>query len=97
MKIDLDNDITFSIIKSMSGTDKLIARMRSNPRDWQIDTMVSLAEKNGIEVRSHAGSHYIFSHPNVPFHPSVPAHRPIKPVYVKQFIELMDAVKELEK
>jgi len=33
----------------------------------------------------------------VSFHPSVPAHRPIKPVYVKQFIDLIDAVKELEK
>jgi predicted RNA binding protein YcfA (HicA-like mRNA interferase family) len=81
----------------MSGADKQIAKMRNNPRDWQIDTLVSLAEKHGIEVRSHGGSHYIFSHPNVPFHPSVPAHRPIKPVYVKQFIELIDAVKELEK
>ena len=81
----------------MSGADKLIAKMRRTPRDWQIDTLVSLAEKNGIEVRSHGGSHYIFSHPNVRYHLSVPARRPIKPVYVKQFIELMDTVKELEK
>jgi predicted RNA binding protein YcfA (HicA-like mRNA interferase family) len=81
----------------MSGDDKLIAKMRNNPHDWQIVTLVSLAEKIGIEVKSHGGSHYIFSHPNVPFHSSVPSHRPIKPVYVKQFIELMDAVKELEK
>jgi hypothetical protein len=81
----------------MSGADKLIAKMRRNPRDWQIDTLVSLAEKNGIEVRSHGGSHYIFSHPNVPFHLSVPAGGPIKPVYIKQFVELMDSVKELEK
>ena len=81
----------------MSGANKQITKMRNNPRDWQIDRLVSLAEKNSIEVRSHGGSHYIFSHPNVPFHPSVLAHRPIKPVYVKQFVELMDAVKELEK
>ncbi|NMC91980.1 MAG: addiction module toxin, HicA family [Smithella sp.] len=81
----------------MSGADKLIAKMRNNPRDWQIDTLVSIADKHGIEVRSHGGSHYIFSHPRVSFHLSVPAHRPIKPVYVKQFIDLVDAVKELEK
>jgi len=41
----------------MSGADKLIAKMRNNPRDWQIDTLVSLANKHGIEVRSHGGSH----------------------------------------
>ena len=81
----------------MSGADKLIAKMRRNPRDWQIDTLVSLAERNSIEVRSHGGSHYIFSHPNLPFHLSVPTRRPIKPVYVKLFVKLMDAVKELEK
>jgi predicted RNA binding protein YcfA (HicA-like mRNA interferase family) len=81
----------------MSGADQLIAKMRSNPRDWQIDALVSLAGKIGIEVRNHGGSHYIFSHPSVPFHSSVPARRPIKPVYVKQFIELIDAVEELEK
>ena len=93
----MTNDITFSIIQTMSGAEKLIARMRNNPRDWQIDTLVSIADKHGIEVRSHGGSHFIFSHPQVSFHPSVPAHRPIKPVYVRQFIDLIDAVKELEK
>ncbi len=93
----MTNDITFSIIQTMSGAEKLIARMRNNPRDWQIDTLVSIADKHGIEVRSHGGSHFIFSHPQVSFHPSVPAHRPIKPVYVRQFIDLIDAVKELQK
>ncbi|MDD4092438.1 MAG: hypothetical protein PHQ63_07735 [Smithellaceae bacterium] len=93
----MTHDIAFSIIHAMSSADKLIAKMRNNPRDWQIDTLVSIADKHGIEVRSHGGSHYIFSHPKVSFHPSVPAHRPIKPVYVKQFIDLIDAVKELEK
>jgi len=93
----LTNDITFSIIQTMSGADKLIARMRNNPRDWQIDTLVSIADKHGIEVRSYGGSHFVFSHPQVSFHPSVPARRPIKPVYVRQFLDLIDAVKELEK
>ncbi len=77
----LTNDTTFSIIQTMSGADKLIARMRNNPHDWQIDTLVSIADKHGIEVRSHGGSHFVFSHP----------------LYVRQFLDLIDAVKELEK
>jgi hypothetical protein len=28
---------------------------------------------------------------------TVPAHRPIKPVYIRQFLLLVDAVKELKK
>jgi hypothetical protein len=38
------------------------------------------------------GSHVIFSAPGVREIVSVPAKRPIKPVYVKQFVALIDAV-----
>ena len=36
----------------------------------------------------------MFSHPVVPDILSVPAHRPIKPVYVRQIVALVDKVKE---
>jgi len=36
----------------------------------------------------------VFSHPEVPDIVSVPAHRPIKPVYVRQFVALVDKIKE---
>ena len=37
------------------------------------------------------GSHVIFSAPGVREIVSVPAKRPIKPVYIKQFVALIDA------
>jgi hypothetical protein len=37
----------------------------------------------------------VFSHPRLPDVVSVPAHRPIKPVYIRQFVILCDKVKEL--
>jgi len=36
----------------------------------------------------------VFSHEAVTDIVSVPAHRPIKPVYVRQFVALVDKVKE---
>ena len=73
---------------------KLLEAMRNNPRDWRIEELVSLARQFGIECRNHGGSHHVFSHPRFDGDVSVPAHRPIKPVYIRQFLLLVDAVKE---
>jgi len=78
----------------MSTADKLLENMRQNPRDWRIENLITVAGKYGVEIRNHGGSHHIFSHPGIELAVSVPAHRPIKPVYVKQFIVLIDQVKE---
>jgi len=50
-----------------------------------------------IECRNNGGSHHVFGFPNVEMDVTVPAHRPIKPVYIRQFLLLVDAVKELKK
>jgi len=78
----------------MSTADKLLENMRLNPRDWRIENLITVAGKYGVEIRNHGGSHHIFSYPGIELAVSVPAHRPIKPVYVKQFIVLIDQVKE---
>jgi predicted RNA binding protein YcfA (HicA-like mRNA interferase family) len=78
----------------MGTADKMLEGMRHNPRDWRIENLITVAAKYGIEVRNHGGSHHIFSNPGVELAVSVPAHRPIKPVYIKQFIVLVDQVKE---
>ncbi len=77
----------------MSQADKQLEAMRNNPRDWRIETLISLAVKYGIEIRNHGGSHHIFSSPKIDLAISVPARRPIKPVYIRQFLSLVDQVK----
>lgn len=74
----------------MSTAEKQLEQMRNNPRDWRIETLIAAAAKYGIEVRNHGGSHHVFSFPGVELAVSVPAHRPIKPVYVKQLVALID-------
>jgi hypothetical protein len=74
----------------MASRDKLLARMRANPRDWRIEDLETLASHFGLSARKPGGSHVIFFHPAVTEMLSVPARRPIKPVYVRRFVALID-------
>lgn len=63
--------------------------MRQNPRDWQIADLQTVARKYGVEWRHQKGSHCVFIRDDGRTLP-VPAHRPIKPIYIRKFIELVD-------
>lgn len=76
----------------MSSRDKLLIRMRANPRDWRIEDLEALAVHFGISVRKPGGSHAVFFHPALPEMLSVPARRPIKPVYVRRFLSMLDEI-----
>ena len=78
----------------MTTADKTLDRMRNNPRDWRIDDLLTVAERYGIEARNNGGSHHVFSAVGTGDSPCVPAHRPIKTVYVKRFIVMIDTIKE---
>ncbi len=68
----------------MGTFEKLLERMRRNPRgDWTMDNLLAIARRMNIEVRNSDGSHV-----------TVPYKRPIKPVYIKKILALVDAVKE---
>ena len=63
--------------------------MRANPRDWRIDDLKAVAERLNIDYRQPGTSHVTFrlaSGSKI----TVPAHKPIKPIYIKQFLELLD-------
>ncbi len=66
--------------------------MRRNQTGWRIEELQSVADENGVSWRrpGHGGSHVIFSAAGVRQILSVPAKRPIKPVYIKQFLALID-------
>ena len=81
----------------MNKRAKLLDVMRNNPRDWRIDDLLVIARQFNIECRNNGGSHHVFGFPNVEMDVTVHAHRPIKPVYIRQFLLLVDAVKELKK
>ena len=76
----------------MTKAEKLLEKMRRNPRDWRIEDLESLAARHGLEVRKPGGSHAVFFHKATGQPLSVPARRPIKPVYVTAFIALLDEI-----
>lgn len=77
----------------MSKAQKLIEQMRNNPLDWRIEQLETIAKLYAISVRKHGGgSHVIFDHPNCELAVSVPAKRPIKPIYIVKFLELIDSL-----
>jgi predicted RNA binding protein YcfA (HicA-like mRNA interferase family) len=73
----------------MNTAAKLIAAMRCNPRDWQVSDLQTVARQHGIDWRHQKSSHCVFIREDGRTLP-VPAHRPIKPIYVRKFIELLD-------
>ena len=77
----------------MSRHDKRLQRMRQNPRDWRIEEIQGIATALGIEWLHDGGSHVIFRSPSGE-HLSIPAHRPIKPIYITKFLVLVDSILE---
>ena len=77
----------------MPRADKTLDAMRANPRDWRIASLEAVARASGVNIRKPGGSHVVFEHPAVAPAPIPPPRRPIKPVYVRRFVQLVDAVR----
>jgi hypothetical protein len=77
----------------MPRADKTLNGMRTNPRDRRIASLETVARAFGVNVRKPSGSNVVFEHPAVAEAVSVPARRPIKPIYVRRFVQLIDAVR----
>ena len=78
----------------MAQAEKRLQKMQQNPRDWQIEDVQSAADSLGIEWIHDGGSHVIFRSP-LGEHLSIPASRPIKPIYITKFLALIASVKEI--
>jgi len=78
----------------MSNIEKILEKMRRNPRDWRIKQIATVAERYRVMARKTGGSHVIFSHPNWIELLTIPAHRPIKPIYIKKFIKLIELLED---
>lgn len=79
----------------MSKADKLLEQMRNNPRDWRIEDVKTVAQSLSIDWRNMGGSHHVFGISGIPEKVCIPAHRPIKPAYIRQFVALIDKIREL--
>ena len=72
----------------MSRADKILEKMRNNPRDWRIDHLKTVARAYHIEWRQRGTSHVVFIRTDGSTLP-VPARRPIKPIYIRKFLDFV--------
>ncbi|MFI4948003.1 MAG: type II toxin-antitoxin system HicA family toxin [Alphaproteobacteria bacterium] len=72
--------------------DPLLERMRANPRgDWTIADVERLCRASGLRITPpRRGSHYKVRDPSGGPVLTIPAHPPIRPVYIRQLVELAD-------
>jgi predicted RNA binding protein YcfA (HicA-like mRNA interferase family) len=74
----------------VSKKQKRLEAMRHNPRDWTIDDLINLVTSLDFEVRQGGkGSHVVFTSP-LGISQTIPAKRPVKAIYVKLLLEMID-------
>ena len=78
----------------MGKQEKILEKMRQNPRDWRIDDLKVVARRNGLVFRQPGTSHVTFTKGAIRL--TVPSHKPIKPVYVRRFVDLIDSLVQTE-
>jgi hypothetical protein len=79
----------------MNAADKRFERMRTNPRDdWTIRDVESVCSRFGVACNPPrgGGSHYTVSHPSQVEILTVPAHKPVRAVYINKLVLFIDAV-----
>jgi predicted RNA binding protein YcfA (HicA-like mRNA interferase family) len=76
----------------MTKNEKTLSKMKANPKDWRIEQLETVAKQYGVAIRKTGGSHVVFDHNDWVDLLCVPAHRPIKPIYVKKFIALVESL-----
>jgi predicted RNA binding protein YcfA (HicA-like mRNA interferase family) len=73
----------------MTSAAKLLAAMRQHALNWRLADLQVVASHHELSWRHQKSSHCVFVREDGRTL-SVPAHRPIKPIYVRKFVELID-------
>lgn len=80
----------------MTSADKLLDRMRDTPRDCRIEDVKALCRAERIACTPpRKGSHFKVKHAEMAEILTIPAHRPIKPVYIRMLVRFVEAVREM--
>ena len=78
----------------VSNAKKILAGMRRNARNWRIEDLEVVARRFGVDVDGQGGtSHVTFRHPRAG-RTTVPKHIPIKPWYVRDFVEFISRLED---
>jgi len=80
----------------VSAAEKLLVAMRANPRDWTISDIERVCRLHDISCSApKRGSHYKLMHRAIRGILTVPAHKPIKSIYIRLLLEMIDELEKL--
>ena len=76
--------------------DKLLEKMRQNPRNnWRIENVQTIANRYGLSIgRPRGGGSHVTLRHNSGTKLTIPARRPIKPVYIRKLVAMIDRLEE---
>ncbi len=76
--------------------DKLLENMRQNPRNnWRIENVQTIANRYGLSIsRPRGGGSHVTLRHNSGAKLTIPTRRPIKPVYIRKLVEMIDQLGE---
>ncbi len=76
----------------MSKRKKRLQKLRNNPKDVSFDDLRLVLEDYGFELENIVGSHHTFriTIDERNYLLVIPFNRPIKPIYVKKALQLID-------
>lgn len=72
----------------MSQKDKLLKKIKNNPKDVSFDEACKLLEWFGFEFLHATGSHHKFKKGEISL--VIPRQNPLKPIYIKHILERLD-------
>jgi hypothetical protein len=83
----------------MAPKEPILEQMRRNPQsDWGISDVQRVCDEYGIDLmKPSRGSHYKAASPLISAHQCIPHNRPIKAIYIKALVAMIDVHIEFEK
>jgi len=73
----------------MSRKDKLIDAIKNNPKNVRFQDLRKILESIGYIAVNNGGSHFVFTKDNA-ISLTIPYKKPVKVVYVKQVIKIIE-------
>ncbi len=90
----LEIDTACGIIESMTKRERRLERMTTNPQDgWTIQDVITVCAAANVECSAPTrGGHYKISHSSQVEILTIPAHRPVKAIYIKRLVAFLSRV-----
>ena len=77
--------------ETVARTHRLLTAMKANPKaDWSPENVRTVADACDLTLRQRGTSHAVLTNA-LGQHLTVPMHKPIKPVYIRRLVRLIEA------